>query len=216
MGFSEGQLPSPSLFKQGGIADPIEKNTHTKTDKKLENPAVSVDYTINKSRRNKRITNRKRKGGTLTKLQDGGNVIKNISTRLPAHTIRERQKPCPSGMYKVDGVCYQMTGDPHNTNPLEGRVSHTGNKGIGSVGLRSLQAGGMTNNNAKQPNVDKINNRRIMKPAARSHDKGTHTHKKVEDIYGNGHTTNGPGHEHIIEGGRILITCPEKGKCHSH
>ena len=257
LGFSQGQLPSPSLFKQGGIAGPADKQRGLMTDKKLENPTNSIDYElpskpqINKRRFTKNSNNKKRTGGVVKKLQDGGTVIQNYSTRLPSHTAYERQKPCPLGMFKnTEGVCFQMTGQPYETNKIEGRQI-MGGGGIGSIAAGALgpgigakmshfkpgisnptvtsigrrQYGGMAGNVVDSKNTkkvkrpmhhEKVNRKKIIKPAAPNQGKKLHSHKRVVDIYGNGHTIDGPGHEHLIEGDRVLITCSENNKCHSH
>jgi len=262
-GFDQGQLPSPSLFKQGGILDPKDRQHGLMTDEKLENPVNSIDYELSSEpQRNKRkfiknLNNRKRAGGTVKKLQDGGTVIQRHSTRLPAHTAYERQKPCPLGMFKnTEGVCFQMTGQPYDTNKIEGRQI-LGGGGIGSIAPGAIgpgygakmshfrpgmgggnaahfqsygrlgkgQFGGTTENIANSVKAkknknplpqDKVNLQKIIKPTAQNQGKKTHSHTKVADIYGSGHTINGPGHEHLIQEGRILITCPENDKCHSH
>ena len=199
-GFSQGQLPTPSLFKQGG-------QFPEKKQKKI--------------------------------FQNGGRSTKN-NKRIAAHTVRERQKPCPPGYYKSGpyDACFQMNGTPTITNKLEAKAQIL--RAGGSLSKqKKLQEGGNvselansdlgTDNTIQESNAEKNRRKRrletyrtanynynIVRPTPKSIGKNSHSHTMNLDIENNGVTTGGIDHEHTIKDGEVQMTCSEVNGCHSH
>ena len=157
------------------------------------------------------------------KLQTGGNpapigVVYNPGPkkgRRPVHVKREANLECPSGMYKVDGVCFPMNGNPASTG---GGNRVPGLRKGGKINSPKKMAQGGVIETKKSSNrhksvVKKRGGGNKSKLTSKSMGSGGHTHTMNIDIYGNGYTTGG-NHIHQVKEHEIQMNCDDG--CHSH
>jgi len=160
--------------------------------------------------------NRGGKVDKKNKMVAGGVVYNPGSTkRISPHALRERNKPCPPGMYKgEDNACFQITGNPAITG---GGYQQSLRKGGKVNSPKKMVQGGVTENkkssNRSNKPVPKRNGGGINRSTPKSMGSGGHTHTMNVDIYGDGYTTSG-NHVHQVKGHEIQINCDDG--CHSH
>ena len=169
------------------------------------------------------------KGGRVkvnkNKLQNGGipEIAGRVANpgpglnRIPAHTLRETDIPCPTGHIKQpDGSCYKITGEPNTTGG--------GNRG-GGGGSGFYRKGGMTKPVKKMKTGGRVKSEIKMRRGGissatvrKTSTSNNHNHEMSLDVEGNGRTTVGGDHFHSVNEYQVDIYCdPDPPyNCHTH
>ena len=166
-----------------------------------------------------RINYQSRNGNSMKR---GGNIPSGVRKLPIQRKLQEGgQMTCPPGMVMRDGACFQMTGNPNQTE--KGYLRKIGGN-VTNKSVSKKQTGGLvTEGSNRRPGMRAL---RKLKDSRKARNKiGTNTRTTSVDnnhshiVYVNenndGKTNSGPnGHVHRVVNGRLLIDCSDG--CHTH